>query len=81
MKSTGFKMNRNLKNFLEILGVTPETTTVAITTAQIIFEIRAITGKYQMIDSILADLVEMDAQTQTEAQSVEPVAANDNGGD
>lgn len=81
-RSSGFKMNRDLHNFLRILGLDPQVEEVSV-----IHEIRAITGKYQTRDSIANDLVEMtlmESQTDgsstmlTEQQSQEPVAANDN---
>lgn len=60
-RSSGFVMNRNLRNFLRILDVTPSTyVNAGITEAQAIFEFRAITGKYKTLESIQSDLEEAD---------------------
>lgn len=64
-RSSGFKINRHLHNFLRVLGVTFDTSDVTgFGEAQAIFELRSITGKYQTIDNIQNDLAEIEALEQ-----------------
>lgn len=59
-RSSGFKINRHLHNFLRIMGVSFEgNNDPGVGESQAIFEIRSIVGKYQPLESIESDLQEI----------------------
>jgi hypothetical protein len=65
MRSSGFKMTRNLHNLIRILGVTDTVlSNLSWTEAQVIAEIRSICSKYQPLPSIDSDLTEIQLMEQ-----------------
>lgn len=66
-RSSGFKINRHLHNFLRIVGVDFEALLLNnVTESQVIFEIRSIVGKYQPQETIFSDLQEIQAMEQSQ---------------
>lgn len=68
-RSSGFKINRNLRTFLE------DFEPLAVIAPQDVFEIRAIVGKYQKLNDIHNDFNEMDAEDQAENQAETQIQA------
>lgn len=64
-RSAGFKINRHLRNLLDDI-MQPENHIDAI-----IYEIRAITGKYQPLVEIQSDLVELLAMDEAQLQQAQ----------
>lgn len=68
-RSSGFKINKNLRSFLQLIVSHPE----EIQYAEAIFEIRAIVGKYQALPEIESDLQElqlMESETEDAVDSL-----------
>lgn len=75
MRSSGFKINKDLHNFIRAIGVTVDNENEP-TEVQIISEIRAITNRYQTPESIGNDLLEIySLEASPQSQEVEAEAA------